>query len=267
MNAWYALAPVAQQEAEATQRSILAPEVVLQVGFLPITNTLVSTWTAMLILLVLAFAATRNMKMVPRGLQNFMELIVETWLSLSTQAMGRRGRQLMPLIATAFMFILTANWVGTLPLKNIDLNHVHLFRSANSDLNLTAAMAVMIILVAEVLEMKSLGLGYLKSLLLPNPLRWLEIITRPLSLSFRLFGNMFAGEQLVSTMLATAPFAVFAFLGLEVFVGFIQALIFSMLTLVFLTMATAHERDHGHGDEHAADHHGAAHEPAAAKAH
>ncbi len=93
--------------------------------------------------------------------------------------------------------------------------------------------------------------------MLPNPLRWMEILTRPLSLAFRLFGNIFAGEVLVATMIAVAPFALFVFLGLEIFVGLIQALIFSMLTLVYLTIATAHERAHeeGHGEatSHTAD--------------
>ncbi len=75
-------------------------------------------------------------------------------------------------------------------------------------------------------------------------MRWLEIFTRPLSLSFRLFGNIFAGEVLLATMLTVAPFVMFVFIGLELFVGLIQALIFSMLSLVFLSIATVHEEAH-----------------------
>jgi F-type H+-transporting ATPase subunit a len=122
-------------------------------------------------------------------------------------------------------------------------------RSPNSDLNVTAAMAILMIFLAEFFEFRSFGLGgYLKGLLIPNPMRWLEIFTRPLSLSFRLFGNVFAGEVLLATILVVAPFVMFVFIALELFVGIIQALIFSMLSLVFLSIATAHE-DHGEQDE------------------
>ncbi|TME99312.1 MAG: hypothetical protein E6I52_16115 [Chloroflexi bacterium] len=87
-------------------------------------------------------------------------------------------------------------------------------------------------------------------MLIPNPMRWLEIFTRPLSLSFRLFGNIFAGEVLLSTMLTVAPFVLFIFIGIELFVGVIQALIFSMLSLVFLSIATVHEDAHEQHDTH-----------------
>ena len=85
---------------------------------------------------------------------------------------------------------------------------------------------------------------------LPNPLRWLEIFTRPLSLAFRLFGNIFASEVLLATMLSVAPFILFVFIAIELFVGIIQALIFAMLSLVFLSIATVHEDAHGHDADH-----------------
>jgi F-type H+-transporting ATPase subunit a len=167
--------------------------------------------------------------------------------------MGRRGRRFLPLLATAFLFILFSNWIGILPgvgdvlIRNPEGHQVPLFRSANSDLNLTAAMAVGVILLAEIFEFRALGpFGYIKGLLLPNPMRWLEIFTRPLSLAFRLFGNIFAGEVLVATIISVAPPVLFVFLALELFVGLIQALIFSMLSMVFLTIATLHEGPHGH---------------------
>jgi F-type H+-transporting ATPase subunit a len=110
-------------------------------------------------------------------------------------------------------------------------------------------MAILMIVIAEFFELKTLGLwGYIKGLLIPNPMRWLEIFTRPLSLSFRLFGNIFAGEVLLATMLTVAPFVMFVFIGLELFVGLIQALIFAMLSLVFLSIATVHEEAHGSHD-------------------
>jgi F-type H+-transporting ATPase subunit a len=109
------------------------------------------------------------------------------------------------------------------------------------------------IFLAEFFELRAMGgLPYLKGLFVPNPMRWIEIFTRPLSLSFRLFGNIFAGEVLLLTMLTVAPFVMFVFLGLELFVGLIQALIFSMLSLVFLSIATVHEE--AHGADHDAHH-------------
>src|SRR5205814_2837574 len=120
--------------------------------------------------------------------------------------------------------ILFSNWFGTLPIgyflvRNAEGQQVPLFRSADSDLNITAAMAIMMIALAEFFELRSLGLfGYLTGLFLPNPLRWLEIFTRPLSLSFRLFGNIFAGEVLLATMLTVAPYVMFVFIALELFV-------------------------------------------------
>ncbi len=254
------------------------PEQVFELfGLIPVSNTIVTAWLVIVVLVLFAYFSTRNMKMMPTGVQNFWEMVIELWIGILEQSMGKFGRRFLPIVATAFLFILFSNWIGVLPIVgNVTIRNpegvtVPLFRSANSDLNLTAAMAVLVIILAEAMELVSLGpLGYLKGLLLPNPLRWLEIVTRPLSLSFRLFGNIFAGEVLVVTMLGIAPFALFAFLGLELFVGLIQALIFSMLTLVFLTIATAHMRAHDHEEDHdalsegahpgsGAVHHGQAH--------
>ncbi len=238
------------------------PEVIFELfGTIPVTNTIFTAWFVITALVLFAFFSTRRLRLLPSGLQNFWEMVIELWIGIVEQSMGKRGRRFMPLVATTFLFILFSNWLGILPvvgnvtIKNPEGELVPLFRSANSDLNVTAAMALVVIFLAEVSEFRSLGvLGYVKGLLLPNPLRWLEILTRPLSLSFRLFGNIFAGEVLLVTMLGIAPWALFAFLGLEIFVGLIQALIFSMLTLVFLTIATLHERaheeaEHTHGAE------------------
>ena len=247
----------AQTGAEATSTSAPQPpaEELFQIFGLPVTNSIFTAWVVILILVLFVYFSTRNMQTIPKGVQNFWELIVELWVGVSEQTMGRRrGRRFMPLVATAFLFILFSNWFGTLPIGYITIEnshgeHVPVFRSADSDLNVTAAMAIMMILIAEGFELYSLGpLGYLKGLLIPNPMRWLEIFTRPLSLAFRLFGNIFAGEVLLATMLNVAPYVMFVFIGLELFVGLIQALIFSMLSLVFLSIATVHLDAHG---EHA----------------
>jgi F-type H+-transporting ATPase subunit a len=249
------LAQEASTSASATPSP--QPELVFNLfGVIPVTNTILTAWVVIIVLVLTAYFGTRKMRMLPSGAQNVWELIIELWVGVAEQTMGRRrGRRFMPLVATAFLFILFSNWIGTLPIgfltiENPDGERVAVFRSANSDLNVTAAMAILMIGIAEFFELRSLGLfGYIKGLLIPNPMRWLEIFTRPLSLSFRLFGNIFAGEVLLLTMLSVAPYVMFIFLGLELFVGLIQALIFSMLSLVFLSIATVHEDAHGeHGD-------------------
>jgi F-type H+-transporting ATPase subunit a len=243
----------AQTGAEATSSAAPQPpaEVLFHIFGLPVTNSIFTAWVVIAILVLFAYFSTRNMKLIPAGAQNFWELIVELWVGVSEQTMGRRrARRFMPLVATSFLFILFSNWFGTLPIGYLTINHgegeaIPIFRSADSDLNVTAAMAILMIAIAEFFELKTLGLlGYIKGLLIPNPMRWLEIFTRPLSLSFRLFGNIFAGEVLLATMLTVAPFVLFVFIGLELFVGLIQALIFSMLSLVFLSIATVHEDAH-----------------------
>jgi F-type H+-transporting ATPase subunit a len=249
---------IAQTSAEASSSAPQPPaEMLFSVFGIPVTNTIFTAWVVIAILVLFAYFSTRNMKTIPSGIQNLWELIVELWVGVTDQTMGkRRGRRFMPLVATAFLFILFSNWFGTLPIgyltvRNAAGEQVPLLRSANSDLNVTAAMAVMMIVIAEAFEFYSLGPGaYIKGLIVPNPMRWLEIFTRPLSLAFRLFGNIFAGEVLLATMLAVAPYVMFIFIGLELFVGLIQALIFSMLSLVFLSIATVHLDGHGeHEDE------------------
>jgi F-type H+-transporting ATPase subunit a len=244
---------------EAAEAATAAPQPPAELLFhlfgLPVTNTILTAWVVIAIIVVFAYVSTRTMHLMPRGAQNFWELIIELWVGVTEQTMGRRrGRRFMPLIATAFLFIVFSNWFGTLPISYLTVHNeeghvVPLLRSSASDLNVTAAMAIMVIAIAEFFELRSLGgLGYIKGLVIPNPMRWLEIFTRPLSLSFRLFGNIFAGEVLLATMLTVAPFVLFAFIALELFVGLIQALIFSMLSLVFLSIATVHEESHGHED-------------------
>jgi F-type H+-transporting ATPase subunit a len=254
----FARSDVLAQAAE-TQSSQAAPspqpELVFYLFGLPVTNTIFTAWVVIILLALFVFFSLRNLREIPSGWQGVWEMIVELWEGVADRTMGHwRGRRLMPLVATAFIYILFSNWFGALPIsfftiKNPDGETVPLLRSVNSDLNSTAAMAVIMILLAEGFELFTLGpLSYLKGLFIPNPMRWLEIFTRPLSLSFRLFGNIFAGEVLLATMLVVAPYVMFVFIGVELFVGVIQALIFSMLSLVFLSIGTAHWHAHG---EHA----------------
>jgi F-type H+-transporting ATPase subunit a len=226
----------------------LSTEVVFELlGRLPVTNTMLTATCVTVLLIVMAVLYRITLNVRPSRAQHAAELLLESWLRIAETAGGRRARRFVPLVGTAFIFILFANWFGALPLKHISVvnpagRSVELFRAATSDLNLTAAVALIVVLVVESLEVRALGpLRYFRSLVVPNPMRWLEMLVRPLSLAFRLFGSVFAGHVLVGTMLSIAPLVIFPFLVLELFMGLIQAVIFSTLTLVFLTIATAHE--------------------------
>jgi F-type H+-transporting ATPase subunit a len=216
-------------------------------GVLPVTNTMLTASSVTAVLIGVAALIRLRLGALPMGVQNAAELFVETWLAIAVRTGGRRARRFVPLVGTAFVFILAANVLGTLPLKHLRVVNangqpVELFRAATSDLNLTAAIALIVVLVVELLEVYSLGMRrYLKSLVIPNPMRWLEMLVRPLSLAFRLFGSVFAGHVLVGTMLTIAPLVLLPFLALELFMGLIQAIIFAMLALVFLSIATAHD--------------------------
>ena len=251
---------------EGGHGSGLGSDVVMRLGPLEISNHILSAWLVMLVLVVLAILATRSMKLVPSGLQNLAEVIVEGLVGLIQQTAGPKGRAFAPVVMTAFLFILSANWLGTLPIfenvRVVDEAHhtdAALLKSPNSSLNVTASMAIIVFLLSQFFAIKTNGIGgYLKEFAIPNPLHIITELSRPLSLSLRLFGNIFAGGILVHTMLGIAAPIVFIFLGLELFVGVVQALIFTMLSLVFLTIAVTphHAHDEHHGEEaHAVAHH------------
>jgi F-type H+-transporting ATPase subunit a len=228
----------------------LATDVVFEPFGIPVTNTMLTGTLVTAVLAGLAVMLRLTLSIWPSPAQIVAEQMIDVWYALADNTGGKRARRFVPLVGSAFVFILFANWIGALPLKHIrtinpDGNSVELIRSATSDLNLTAAVALMVVVLVELLEMRSLGLKhYVKGLIVPNPLRWLEILVRPLSLAFRLFGSVFAGHVLVGTILAIAPVVLVPFLVLELFMGLIQAVIFATLSLVFLTIATA--RDSGH---------------------
>ena len=237
-------------------------------GF-PITNTILATWLAMAVLVGLSWAATRNMKEVPTGLQNLVEMAVEYLANLVNDVAGKeRGRKFFPLVATIFIFILVANWMGLMPLfGTFGLYHevhgehgearvlVPFLRSAATDLNTTLGLAMISVVTIQVFGVRSLGFkGYASRFVnLRGPLDMfvglLELISefaKIISLSFRLFGNIFAGEVLLGVIGFLMPWvAIVPFMGLELFVGAMQAFIFAMLTLVFLVSATtSHEGAH-----------------------
>jgi len=243
-------------------------EALFHVGPFAVTNTMFTTWVVIAFLTILAILATRRMALVPESrLQVLMEMIVESLLDLSENTAGKRvGRTIFPLIATLFIFILTANWFGVLPIVGtITLCDPHqpghcvpVFRAATSDLNITAAMALIAVTTVQVAGVAVNGVrGYLKELATPlllAPIRLIEEVSHLISLAARLFGNVFGGEILLVVMYALAPYFVpIVFIGLEMFFGFIQALIFSVLTTVYIALAAGgHEEEEEHVEAHSA---------------
>jgi F-type H+-transporting ATPase subunit a len=233
---------------------------------IPVYSTILAAWLACGVLIAFSLLATRNVQLIPGGLQNVAETIVEALLGLCEQVAGNRGRAFLPLVGTLFMFILVSNWMGILPLW-VEFNWLHHgvpftasheapLRSANSDLNVTAAMAVIVFLWVQVTRIRSSGLfGWIKHLTWGPPpiLELISEIARPVSLALRLFGNILAGEVLLLVISSLVGILIpIVFMVFELFVGVVQALIFAILTLAFLALASAH-----HGGEEA--HHEASH--------
>ncbi len=225
----------------------IAAQTIFFVGPLPVTNTIFSAWIVMAVLVILSVVATHSMKIVPSGLQNLMEYAVELLLTVCESTMGtRKGRRFFPIVATLFLFILAANWVGLFP----GFGDVTWLRSPDSDLNLTASMAIIVFVLMEFWTIRSVGfLGYLREFAIPNPLHIMSEVSRPITLAFRLFGNILAGEVVIATITGMVHYILpTVFFGVEVFVGILQALIFSMLTMVYLAIATQHESHEGHAE-------------------
>ena len=246
----------------------ITPEIITTIFGMPITNSLIASLIATVVLIVIAYFATRDIKKVPTGLQNLFEVVIEALFNMVDSVTGDRKQtyQFFPLVATIFIFIIISNWLGLLPgfgsvgfFETVQEGmhgeehsvFVPLLRSANSDLNVTLALAMISVFATQIFGIAALGvLKYGKKFInFSSPIKFfvglLELvgeIAKIISFSFRLFGNVFAGEVLLVVIIMLAPFIVpIPFFALELFVGFIQALVFAMLTLVFLKVAvTAH---------------------------
>ena len=252
---------------------------IVRVGGFPITNSMVVSWMVALGLIVFVQAATRKMKQVPDGAQNFLEWLVE---SLYSFLEGLLGRHLVDrtfwFFATIFIFILSANWLGLIPgVGTIGRGHESphgfridqpLFRGANADVNLTLAMALVFFGCWIFWAIRENGpLGFIKELFAPKGessgllkvvmvvvffavgcLEIISILFRPISLSFRLYGNTFAGENMLETMANLVPSLSWLlpvpFYFMELLVGVVQALVFMLLTAVF-TLLICPNQDEG----------------------
>jgi len=195
------------------------------------------TWITMAIVIVLAFLATRNLKMVPQGRQNFLELIVVALLEQIEDSIGPKGKQLVPIIITLFLFILVSNELGLIPA----------FVSPTSNINTTLGLALFVVLLVHIFTIKEQGfINYIKHFFKPYlPFVFVNIveeIARPLTLSFRLFGNIMAGEVLLAILYMLTPYLVpMIWITFSIFVGVIQSLIFTILAISYLSHAFSQE--------------------------
>ena len=245
----------------------LAPDVLFHIGGIMITNTMVNVWLALFIFLGVGLMISRKASLRPGKLQNILEYFLEILLGYFDQVTGDRikTKRFLPLVGSIFFFILLSNWLGLLPgTGSITVGDHFLLRPANSDLNLTVAMALVSVIASHVFGIMAVGFfahigkfvqfGSLARSFKKGPIGifqgviefmvgFLEIISemaKVLSLSLRLFGNIFAGEFLISVIGAlVAAIVPTPFMLLEILVGLIQAAVFSMLTLVYLTVASA----------------------------
>jgi len=250
--------------------SIVA-EPLFHLGGFVVTNSLFWAFLVSVVgfLVIVSFLRPEKFRDVPTGFQNGVEAVFEGLLGFMEGIVGDRklAVRFFPLVATIFLFVLFSNWSGLLPgAGTVTTTGVHdghemlipLLRSPSADLNMTAAVAIVAMCAVQFFGISALGLrGYgSKFLVAPwkkpydigSAVGLLELIgefAKVLSFSFRLFGNVFAGEVLLLVMLNLMPYVVpLPFLVLEVFVGVVQAGVFSLLTLVFLKMATeAHEHE------------------------
>ena len=257
----------------------LPAEVVFHLFAFPITNSIVASWLTIIVLVGFSYAVTRRLRLIPTRLQALFEFALESLLNFCQRVAGEEnGRRFFPIVATIFLFVILNAWLGLLPgfgsilITNAEGESAHLLRAANTDINMPLALAIMSFIFVSYFGFKSMGTGYLGKFvnvgqffgsigqlfggklraglsgmftgainIFVGLLEALSELVRIVSFTLRLFGNMTAGEILLLMATFLMPF-LFAlpFYGLELLVGFVQALIFAGLTLIFLTMAVTH---------------------------
>ena len=254
-----------------------APEVFNLFG-LPITNTIIASWFTVVVVALFCFIVSRRMKIVPGKVQAAFEFLLGWVYELCQGIAGEEnGRRFFPFVTTIFLFVAFNAWLSLIPgFGSIEIGHHELIRGANTDVNTTLALALVAFVFIEYHGLRTLGIRYLGKFLnfgqffrsvgqifrgrlkaglsglfsgaidiFVGGLEALSEFIRIISFTFRLFGNMTAGEILLLIAAFLIPWILaLPFYGLEMLVGFVQALIFSGLTLVFVTMAvTPHEAE------------------------
>jgi F-type H+-transporting ATPase subunit a len=253
----------------------------IHIGPLIITNSMLVTWIVAVGLIIFAQIATRNIKEVPDGAQNFWEWLVESLYEFLAGVIGRDlVKKTFWFFATIFIFILFTNWAGLIPgvgtigwgIPNAQggLDHIDrpLFRGVNADLNMTLAMSLVFFacwivwafqangpggLIMHIFGPKGKTKGFMKGLMIivffcVGFIEVVSILFRPVSLSFRLYGNVFAGENILESMSRIVPGLAWLipipFYFMELLVGLVQALVFMLLTAVFTLLICQHEEEH-----------------------
>lgn len=235
-------------------------------------NTLIMVWAAIAVLLVLAWWLTSDLQIIPSRKQSFAESIYDTCRSITYSTAGERGDTFLYYIGALFLFILTANLMGQLPLRLIELPHGELI-AATGDINVPAALAICTLVMYFYVGIKTKGLKYFKHYLSPLPImikdqpaigkflfifffwplmlmNFLEDVTRPTTLTIRLYFNIFVGEVLAMVAAKLVPIGLGAgVIFLELFVAFIQAYIFAILSSVYISLLSE-DHDHPEHDEH-----------------
>jgi F-type H+-transporting ATPase subunit a len=252
----------------------LSAEPIIHIGHFAVTNSLLMSWLVMSTMIILAAIATRQIKLSPGPIQNFVEFLIETFLGTVESVAGKFSRTFFPIVATFFFFILFSNWMGLLPgISSIGINEVSeghtlfvpFFRSPAADVNTTLGLALLSVVITQFYGLKFKGLwGYVKhyfhnpvkggialvllGVIIGGFLGFLEIVSelvKIVSLSFRLFGNVYSGEVVISTISGIFSYlAPVPFLLLEVIVGFVQATVFALLSLVFFTIISQQPEEH-----------------------
>jgi F-type H+-transporting ATPase subunit a len=269
-----------ETHGEVSHEVTLFAEPIFNIGGFSVTNSLINSWVVVLIIVLFAFALKKRIKRIPTGLQNGFEIIVNGALSLADSVTGDRKKSLkvFPIVFAIFIFVLLNNWLGLVPgigsIGFIEEGHgqsvfVPFFRGGTADLNTTMALALFSVIGSNIFGVLIVGgWKYMNKFInikaiadIPrkfakdpaiafvNPIKAfvgiVEIvgeIAKVASLSFRLFGNIFAGEVLLSSIAVIFAFVLpIPFMFLEVIVGIIQAVIFAMLTLVYFTIASTDE--------------------------
>jgi F-type H+-transporting ATPase subunit a len=280
-----AVGETAAVEEIKTETTLFA-EPIFQAGSFTVTNSLITSWVVVAIIIVFSILIRKKISNIPRGLQNYAEVMLEGAYNLADSVTGSRLKSVkfMPVVLPLFFFILINNWLGLLPgvgtIGFVEKSHgesvfIPFLRGGTADLNTTLALAIMAVVLTHIFGVamtsswkhlnRFIGLDLFMEIprkffkekdytvILVNPIKFfvglIEVIgefAKVASLSFRLFGNVFAGEVLLGAMAAIFAFGLpIPFMFLEIIVGIIQALIFAMLTLVFMTvMSTSHDESH-----------------------
>ncbi len=261
-----------QGTSSISEHISLPAQKLFTIGNFTVTNTILTAWVV--IAVIIAFAA--SYKYLGKRVRIAVTMLIEGFIDLMTSISGDRAlvKKYFPLVGTIFIFVLASNWAGILPgvgtiTAHTEVNgvsaHSALFRSVFSDLNMTLALALIVVTTTHIIGLVTIGIRphISKFITFKSPIKFfvgiLELISevsRIVSFSFRLFGNVFAGEVLMVIISFLVPYAApIPFLGLELFTGLIQALIFSVLTMMFIVASTqSHEEhaEHSTKEEHTA---------------